>query len=403
MDYILTTKPVSYSGFSVVKSVSEIGRLTMKSTLIVESYTDKDFDFAIFLLNAVRDCSLTKIAYIADQPVRILLELMRTIGAFVMSDSSLIESTESFSELLEFLATNKVSTKAEELEVLADSFVIIDQYIQEKFEQEPKVEKRRLSLAYKEVSDALQEVVFSEELSKELQSFLLSASSKVKVYEDELSQREKELDNIKSSSFGSFGSISAYTQYTYTGNSRVLVIKEKAPTRYLTSFLISYVDWLSRVPELNAKLIVVENDSDFVDLRYKNLAKADAKTILQNRSSLFLVPAIYTTTPTQTVMQELMYPTMDLYVVLDRTYKRNQAITGRGINTVFATSSRRLMRDFDLTSEECIVNELGEQTQLGVLAPIESYAVASGSRIMQQQKAFDSIMRKLTERCGFSL
>lgn len=403
MDYILTTKPVSYSGFSVVTSVSDIGRLTMKSTLIVESYTDKDFDFAIFLLNAVRDCSLTKIAYIADQPVRILLELMRTIGAFVMSDSSLIESTESFSELLEFLATNKVSTKAEELEVLADSFVIIDQYIQEKFEQEPKVEKRRLSLAYKEVSDALQEVVFSEELSKELQSFLLSASSKVKVYEDELSQREKELDNIKSSSFGSFGSISAYTQYTYTGNSRVLVIKEKAPTRYLTSFLISYVDWLSRVPELNAKLIVVENDSDFVDLRYKNLAKADAKTILQNRSSLFLVPAIYTTTPTQTVMQELMYPTMDLYVVLDRTYKRNQAITGRGINTVFATSSRRLMRDFDLTSEECIVNELGEQTQLGVLAPIESYAVASGSRIMQQQKAFDSIMRKLTERCGFSL
>lgn len=403
MDYILTTKPVSYSGFSVVTSVSDIGRLTMKSTLIVESYTDKDFDFAIFLLNAVRDCSLTKIAYIADQPVRILLELMRTIGAFVMSDSSLIESTESFSELLEFLATNKVSTKAEELEVLADSFVIIDQYIQEKFEQEPKVEKRRLSLAYKEVSDALQEVVFSEELSKELQSFLLSASSKVKVYEDELSQREKELDNIKSSSFGSFGSISAYTQYTYTGNSRVLVIKEKAPTRYLTSFLISYVDWLSRVPELNAKLIVVENDSDFVDLRYKNLAKADAKTILQNRSSLFLVPAIYTTTPTQTVMQELMYPTMDLYVVLDRTYKRNQAITGRGINTVFATSSRRLMRDFDLTSEECIVNELGEQTQLGVLAPIESYAVASGSRILQQQKAFDSIMRKLTERCGFSL
>lgn len=403
MDYILTTKPVSYSGFSVVKSVSEIGRLTMKSTLIVESYTDKDFDFAIFLLNAVRDCSLTKIAYIANQPVRILLELMRTIGAFVMSDSSLIESTESFSELLEFLATNKVSTKAEELEVLADSFVIIDQYIQEKFEQEPKVEKRRLSLAYKEVSDALQEVVFSEELSKELQSFLLSASSKVKVYEDELSQKEKELDNIKSSSFGSFGSISAYTQYTYTGNSRVLVIKEKAPTRYLTSFLISYVDWLSRVPELNAKLLIIENDSDFVDLRYKNLAKADAKTILQNRSSLFLVPAIYTTTPTQTVMQELMYPTMDLYVVLDRTYKRNQAITGRGINTVFATSSRRLMRDFDLTSEECIVNELGEQTQLGVLAPIESYAVASGSRIMQQQKAFDSIMRKLTERCGFSL
>ena len=403
MDYILTTKSVHYPSCTTVSSFKDIERITMRTTLIVDSYTDKDFDFLVFLLTAMRDNSLTKVAYITDSPKRIILETMKTVGAYVTQNSALIDNTENFSYLLEYMSTKEVDTQSDELIQLSDSFTLVDTYIRQKLEGEPKLVERKISLAYEKISDVLQDIVFSDELNEELQSFLLTASSKIKVLEDELEKKEKDIAELKGSSFGGFGSISAYTQYTYTGNSRVLVIKEKAPTRYLTSFLISYVDWLSRVPELNAKLIVVENDSDFVDLRYKNLAKADAKTILQNRSSLFLVPAIYTTTPTQTVMQELMYPTMDLYVVLDRTYKRNQAITGRGINTVFATSSRRLMRDFDLTSEECIVNELGEQTQLGVLAPIESYAVASGSRIMQQQKAFDSIMRKLTERCGFTL
>ena len=110
MDYILTTKSVKYSGYEVVSSIADIGRLTMKSVLIVESYTDRDFDFAVFLLNALRDTYLTKLDYISENHSRILLEIMSTVGAFVTQDSSLIDTTEQFSELLEYFMTNKVST-----------------------------------------------------------------------------------------------------------------------------------------------------------------------------------------------------------------------------------------------------------------------------------------------------
>jgi hypothetical protein len=403
MDYILTTKPVKYSGYEVVSSISEIGRLTMKSVLIVESYTDRDFDFVVFLLNALRDTSLTKLAYISENPSRILLEIMRTVGAFVAQDSSLIDTTEQFSELLEYLMSNTTSTYSEELDELADSFTTLDNYVRGKLESEPKILQRKVLMAHEKVSDALQDIVFSEDLTQELQSFLLTASSKIKIAEDELDKKEKELSLVQSSGFGGFGSINAYTQFSYTGNSKVLVIKEESPTRYLTSFLASYIDWLTRVPELNAKLLIIDKDSDFVDTRYKSLKKADSKTIVNNSSTLYLVPIIYTTTPTQSVMSNLMSPVVDLYVILDRTYKRTLPVSGRGISTVYSLSSRRLMRDLGLNSEDVIVNDLGEHTQLGVLAQIEGYAMDEGSRILQQQSAFEPIMKRLTVKAGFNI
>lgn len=400
MDYILTTKSVHYPSCTTVSSFKDIDRITMRTTLIVESYTDKDFDFLVFLLTAMRDNSLTKVAYISDTPKRIILETMKTVGAYVTQNSSLIDNTENFSYLLEYMSTKEVDSQSDELVQLSDSFTLVDNYIRGKLSDEPKLVERKISLAYEKISDVLQDIVFSDELNEELQSFLLTASSKIKVLEEELDKKEGELQELKGSSFGGFGSISAYTQYNYTGNSKVLIIKEESPTRYLTSFLVGYLDWLEKVPELKAKLLIIERDTEYVDARYKSMRKVDSTSITREASRLYLLPELYTTTPTHSVMSTLMSPMVDLYVILDRTYKKTNAVSGRGINTVYSTSSRRLMRELGLTSEQTIVNDLGEQSQLGILAPIENYALDKESRKIQQRSAFEPIMKRLTDLCN---
>ena len=400
MDYILTTKNVRYPSCTTVSSIKQIERITMKTTLIIESYTDKDFDFLVFILNAMRDNSLTKIAYITETPSRIVLETMKTVGAYVIQDSSLLDNTESFSDLLEFMSSREMDNQTDELTQLADSFTIVDEYIRGKLECEPKLVERKISMAYEQLSDVLQEVVFSAELNEELQAFLLTASSRLKIAEEQLSKQEDEINNLKTSSFGGFGSINTYTQYSYTGNSKVLLIREQAPTRYLTSFLSAYIDWLAKVPEIQAKLIVIDQATEYVDARYKSLRKVDSSNITREASKLYLLSEMYTTTPTTSVMSALMSPGIDLYVILDRTYKRTAAVSGRGITTVYSVSSRRLMRDLGLNSEETIVNDNGEQSQLGILALIESYATDKESRKLQQRSAFESIMKRLTELCN---
>lgn len=400
MDYILTTKSVHYPSCTTVSSFKDIDRITMRTTLIVESYTDKDFDFLVFLLTAMRDNSLTKVAYISDTPKRIILETMKTVGAYVTQNSSLIDNTENFSYLLEYMSTKEVDSQSDELVQLSDSFTLVDNYIRGKLSDEPKLVERKISLAYDKISDVLQDIVFSDELNEELQSFLLTASSKIKVLEEELDKKEGELQELKGSSFGGFGSISAYTQYNYTGNSKVLIIKEESPTRYLTSFLVGYLDWLEKVAELKAKLLIIERDTEYVDARYKSMRKVDSTSITREASKLYLLPELYTTTPTHSVMSTLMSPMVDLYVILDRTYNKTNVVSGRGINTVYSTSSRRLMRELGLTSEQTIVNDLGEQSQLGILAPIENYALDKESRKIQQRSAFEPIMKRLTDLCN---
>ncbi len=58
------------------------------------------------------------------------------------------------------------------------------------------------------------------------------------------------------------------------------------------------------------------------------------------------------------------------------------------------------MRDLGLTSEQTLVNDLGEQSQLGTLAPIENYALDKESRKLQQRSAFEPIMKRLTDLCN---
>ena len=114
MDYILTTKSVHYPSCTTVSSFKDIERITMRTTLIVDSYTDKDFDFLVFLLTAMRDNSLTKVAYITDSPKRIILETMKTVGAYVTQNSALIDNTENFSYLLEYMSTKEVDTQSDD-------------------------------------------------------------------------------------------------------------------------------------------------------------------------------------------------------------------------------------------------------------------------------------------------
>ena len=127
-----------------------------------------------FLLNALRDTSLTKLAYYFRESQSYPFRNYEDGGAFVAQDSSLIDTTEQFSELLEYLMSNTTSTYSEELDELADSFTTLDNYVRGRLESEPKILQRKVLMAHEKVSDALQDIVFSEDLTQELQSFFVN-------------------------------------------------------------------------------------------------------------------------------------------------------------------------------------------------------------------------------------
>lgn len=401
-DYILTTKQIHFAGFEVVDSVSKVTNLTVNSILIVESYRDTDFDFASFIVKSARSVMFQKIAYISSEPVSIILEVMKVLKAFIIQDGSLIETQEGLSSLFTILTdSSQAGYHTDELEEVSNNLLVVDNFISEMVSTQPKASQRMVKSAWGYLTETVDKVIMSDELRNQIQEFLFLFTNRMSFLEGELKRTEDELNNLKASRSSNFDDFGEYMQYTYTGNARVLLVKEHVPTKYLTSYLIAFLSWLTQTKDVRAKLLIIDRDTPAVESRYKSIPKVDIQSIARKAASFVLSPVLYTVTPVNVVMKTLMEPDIGAYIVLDRTYKADNIVTGRGIRVVHAVSSRRLMRELNLDSSSTILNELGDRSQLSSIGFIEQYPRDEGSRVSLQQSAFESGMIRMAEVLGY--
>lgn len=399
-DYIVTTRKTDkISGFEIVRSVKDLTRLTSKSYLIFESSIDKDFDVAVFLISSIQSTSLKNIAYVSDVPSPIIDELMKSVGAYRVSMSEVVDNIENITMLMTEMSNfSQEDTDSE----VSDNLATIDNYLKSSLEDKPMALKRQIESSFQSLVDILDTTVGSDILREQLQGMIIDFLLSKNRYEEELVKKERELNNLKGSATGLMSGVSSFQQYSYYGNARILVIKEYSPVRYLTSFLIAFAKYMTDIKTVKTKLVIIDRDSDMVDTRYSDIVKADSSTYDNMSAQLTLTQVVYTTTPTNSILDLLLNSIgFDLYIVLDRTYKRLDLITGRNITLVNAVSSRRLMRNLNFVAGETIVNDSGEHTQLAILSLIESYPKQDTARVDIQQRAFETSMKNIYTLLNF--
>lgn len=401
-DYILTTRETkSFHGFERVRSVKDITKLTKKSYLIIESYDDKDFELALFLINSVMSLGIHQVAYVTDNPVQIIDELMKSINAYRAHLPESIETPENISALMRAMADED---KSDDQETLVENLEVLTDFVNSKVEGEPKVKRRLITSSLQTIVSALDDTVFSDRLRRQIQDMIVSFIMSTNNLQREISKLEKEIVNLKASTMSGANGISSFQQYTYVGNARVLLIKEHTPTRYLTSFLISFINYLSDVASVKSKLIIIDNNNDNLDIRYEGIKKADFETIRKEVATLTLSPVVYTATPNKSVLDTLFESVgVELFVVLDRTQKSINAVTGRSIKVANAVSSKSKMRKLNLNANETIVNDQADVSQLGMISLVESYPKLEDARILTLQQAFSNVMKNLAEYSGVKI
>lgn len=405
-DYILTREPIANIGsFKVVKSISEITSVSSSSTIIVESYTDTDFDFSYFLVNQLRGVMVTRIAYISEQPTRIVEELMKSCGAVIMQDSSVLQDLDSFTELLKEIDSH-VAIVDEDFSDIIDSFDLVNQFVADTLATKSRAEGKRVSSALSSVSDTLDRYAFSDTLREELLSFMLTLSNRLSTLQLDLDEKEKELNNLRGSQIAGISDSLSYTTYSHTGKSTILVVKEKTPTVYLTSFLWAFSAYVTSKLDKRSKFVIIERKSPFLDHRYlrnksSGMVLVDSSNIVTDQSTIFLADNIITTTPTHSVLSTIFGNSAQLYVVLDRSGDSKDLITGRNVYTVSAVSSKSHMRSLGLKSTETILPELGEASQLVQLGYVDGYPKVPEARVGMLQTAFPSAMDNLARYIKF--
>ena len=399
-DYVITTKDINLGNVKVVRSVKDVVTVTKSSFVVFESSDDLLEDAVSFLVGVVKRVLTTPLVYIASNPVPLIEEVIKGLGSQSLRDDSYLDDLNSYSELIDYL--EKGDTSLDEDEDISSEISVLDSFVSEQVENLSPIQRSMVQDSYDKVVGTLDEMTSKDVLREQLVNFAHVSRERVVSLEQDLKLKEKEVANLAPRGGGFLAGTNNYPVYNYSGSAKVLVVKEHSPCRYLTSFLYAFAERQEKVNNIKTKLIVVSSKNYMTELRYKGaFDEANPTTIVQSRGRLMTSTKVYTTTPTAAVMDFLMQSLgYDLYVILDRTDKKEECVAGRGIKTVHAVSNLNHMRALKLEVKNTIVNDLGVQGQLGVLAMINNIGTKNDERIAKIQQGMDITITLLENILG---
>lgn len=399
-DYVITTKDINLGNVKVVRSVKDVVTVTKSSFVVFESSDDLLEDAVSFLVGVVKRVLNTHLVYIASNPVPLIEEVIKGLGSQSLRDDSYLDDLNSYSELIDYL--EKGDTSLDEDEDISSEISVLDSFVSEQVENLSPIQRNMVQDSYDKVVGTLDEMTSKDVLREQLVNFAHVSREHVVSLEQDLKLKEKEVANLAPRGGGFLAGTNNYPVYNYSGSAKVLVVKEHSPCRYLTSFLYAFAERQEKVNNIKTKLIVVSSKNYMTELRYKGaFDEANPTTIVQSRGRLMTSTKVYTTTPTAAVMDFLMQSLgYDLYVILDRTDKKEECVAGRGIKTVHAVSNLNHMRALKLEVKNTIVNDLGVQGQLGVLAMINNIGTKNDERIAKIQQGMDITVTLLENILG---
>lgn len=399
-DYVITTKDINLGNVKVVRSVKDVVTVTKSSFVVFESSDDLLEDAVSFLVGVVKRVLNTHLVYIASNPVPLIEEVIKGLGSQSLRDDSYLDDLNSYSELIDYL--EKGDTSLDEDEDISSEISVLDSFVSEQVENLSPIQRSMVQDSYDKVVGTLDEMTSKDVLREQLVNFAHVSRERVVSLEQDLKLKEKEVANLAPRGGGFLAGTNNYPVYNYSGSAKVLVVKEHSPCRYLTSFLYAFAERQEKVNNIKTKLIVVSSKNYMTELRYKGaFDEANPTTIVQSRGRLMTGTKVYTTTPTAAVMDFLMQSLgYDLYVILDRTDKKEECVAGRGIKTVHAVSNLNHMRALKLEVKNTIVNDLGVQGQLGVLAMINNIGTKNDERIAKIQQGMDITITLLENILG---
>lgn len=399
-DYVITTKDINLGNVKVVRSIKDVVTVTKSSFVVFESSDDLLEDAVSFLVGVVKRVLNTHLVYIASNPVPLIEEVIKGLGSQSLRDDSYLDDLNSYSELIDYL--EKGDTSLDEDEDISSEISVLDSFVSEQVENLSPIQRNMVQDSYDKVVGTLDEMTSKDVLREQLVNFAHVSRERVVSLEQDLKLKEKEVANLAPRGGGFLAGTNNYPVYNYSGSAKVLVVKEHSPCRYLTSFLYAFAERQEKVNNIKTKLIVVSSKNYMTELRYKGaFDEANPTTIVQSRGRLMTSTKVYTTTPTAAVMDFLMQSLgYDLYVILDRTDKKEECVVGRGIKTVHAVSNLNHMRALKLEVKNTIVNDLGVQGQLGVLAMINNIGTKNDERIAKIQQGMDITVTLLENILG---
>lgn len=374
----------NYTNFVVVKDFKSV-EPDVIDVLIIHKFAESDFDAGVAITD-LADKGLRHFIYINENPSLVIKTAIIGVEGSIYTDEFYFEDED---ELLELLAEEGLNEESNSLALT--SAQVVKDFIKAFSRKEKRIEAPLYLEQVNQAINELGEITHKQELQitqmgESAIDVFKRASEVINSMEDSKRLLQKQLDEFeekisvqssKPSSFGG-GSILFYPTFKYTGvTTKVLLIKEYSPCRYLTSLLLAYTHYLHYEKNKKVKLVFTYQKGKNIQSKYSAFTTITQESM--NVESLYQNEVVGTNNPKQDVMKRLTNQNDDILIVLDRLY--GQPIIAGRITSLNAVSGASDVNRFKLKPENTIFPITGQPTEFFHIPLIKNYARDKDMRI----------------------
>lgn len=375
----------NFTKFVVVDSFKKVKELQGVTTLIIHKYKESDFDAGVFV-SQFHNNGIDQFIYISSSPSSTLQMVLKGVNGYYYKDEFYFEDEEELSTLLEDLG---MEDEDENTSLATSALNVVNDFVSSFAKGDERI---KAPLYLENVTSAVNELSLLTH-QQELQLNTMGASA-LEVFEKasaiirnmdaqnkNIEKKLEELENQQNNSFSSkpaFGnSIMFFSPYKYIGNSKILLIREYAPCRYLTSFVMGYLHHLHYVLNRRPKLIFVHQKGAGVSAKYADFTSITQESM--NMSSLYDNEIIATNNPKKEVMKDLLTKQNDVIIVVDRLYGNQDIVSGR-VTKINAVGSRSDIARYKVRPEDTIFSITRQPKELFTLPTIKNFPTEIDAR-----------------------
>jgi hypothetical protein len=395
----------NFTKFVVVDSFKKVKELQGVTTLIIHKYKESDFDAGVFV-SQFHNNGIDQFIYISSSPSSTLQMVLKGVNGYYYEDEFYFEDEEELSTLLEDLG---MEDEDENTSLATSALNVVNDFVSSFAKGDERI---KAPLYLENVTSAVNELSLLTH-QQELQLNTMGASA-LEVFEKasaiirnmdaqnkNIEKKLEELENQQNNSFSSkpaFGnSIMFFSPYKYIGNSKILLIREYAPCRYLTSFVMGYLHHLHYVLNRRPKLIFVHQKGAGVSAKYADFTSITQESM--NMSSLYDNEIIATNNPKKEVMKDLLTKQNDVIIVVDRLYGNQDIVSGR-VTKINAVGSRSDIARYKVRPEDTIFSITRQPKELFTLPTIKNFPTEIDARYAAYTQVLGSKYEILDNKLG---
>lgn len=390
-----------FASFKAVReSVEDLG---LVDVLVIHRFPESDFDAGVFISD-FRSAGMKHFIYINSDASTTIRMVISGVEGKYFSDEFYFDDEEELLALMEDMDETEEATEVAvpALDILND---FIDGFVKKDERINAPLYLERASLAITELEAYTRQTetklvemgASATHVFERASSIIRKLDNNKRIIEQKLRDLEENQSSSPQHSSVLANNVLSFPSVKYTGNLKILQIREYAPCRYLTTFCLGYLHHVHYELNKRVKLVFVHQKSAGTAKKYGDFTVITQSSM--NSSSLYDSEIIATNIPKKDVLANIWSRQAEVLIFVDRLYGNMNILSGRVV-TVNAVSGASDLERYKISASDTIFSVTEYPDQMFCIPTLKGFPRDVDAKYASYAQVMEEAYKTLDRRLG---